>query len=249
MTVPDLRMPALGVAAWAGGLCAMVLPPVLLGAVPCAGLLWGWRRGSRAVLAGALVFTAVAAGAVLRQTQVDRDPVSALAAVGAAVDAELVVTSDPRPTRSGFGDGVVLRGTVVRVTGRGATHALRAPVLVLADESWSGVPLGARVHLTGRLGEPRQEGEPLSAVVSAAGEPEVVAAPDAWWRGAGAVRASLREAVAHRPAAQRALVPALVVGDDAGVAEELAEEFRTTGLTHLLAIEDTTDLDTLRNEV
>ncbi|MEJ7795887.1 MAG: ComEC/Rec2 family competence protein [Nocardioides sp.] len=239
MTVPDLRMPALGLAAWAGGLGAVTLPQVLLAVVPCAGLLLAWRRGSRALLAGVLVFAAVATGAVLRQAQVEGDPVSALAAVGAAVEAELVVTSDPRPTQSGFGDGVVLRGTVVRVNGRGATHELRSPVLVLADESWSGVPLGALVRLTGRLGEPDQHGDPLSAVVSAAGEPEVVAAPDVWWRGAGAVRASLRDAVAHRPDAQRALVPALVVGDDASVDEELAEEFRTTGLTHLLAVSGT----------
>ena len=232
-------MPALGLAGWAGGLSAAMVPPVALGAVPVAALVLAWRRGSRAVLAAALVFVAVAAGALLREAQVEGDPVSELAAVGAAVEAELLVTSDPRPTRSGFGDGVVLRGTVVRVTGRGATHELRSPVLVLADESWSGVPLGARVRLTGRLGEPGPGGEPLAALVSAAGDPEVVAAPDVWWRGAGAVRAALRDTVAHRPDAQRALVPALVVGDDARVDDELAEEFRTTGLTHLLAVSGT----------
>lgn len=232
-------MPTLGLAAWAGGLAAAGLPPAAIGAVPVAGLALAWRRGSRALLAGVLVFAAVAAGSLLRQGQVEADPVSVLAAEGAAVEAELVVTSDPRPTRTGFGDGVVLRGTVVRVTGRGATHELRSPVLVLADESWSGVPLGARVALTGRLFEPDRGGDPLSAVVSASAEPRVVAAPDVWWRGAAAVRASLRDAVAHRPEHQRALVPALVVGDDAEVDEELAEEFRTTGLTHLLAVSGT----------
>ena len=237
--MPDLRMPALGLAAWAGGLGAVALPLVVLGAAPLVGLLLAWRRGSRAVLAGALVFAAVAAGAVLRQAQVEGDPLSALATVGAAVDAELVVTSDPRSMRSGFGEGVVFRGTVTRVTGRGATHELRSPVLVLADESWSDVHLGERVRLTGRLGEPEQRGDPLAAIVSTSGEPKVVAEPGVWWRGAGAVRDSLHDAVADRPAAQRALVPALVVGDDATVDEELAEEFRTTGLTHLLAVSGT----------
>jgi len=76
-------------------------------------------------------------------------------------------------------------------------------------------------------------------VLSARGPPEVVAAPDLWWRGAAAVRASIRDAVAHRPPDQRALVPALVDGDDAGLDEALADDFRTTGLTHLLAVSGT----------
>ena len=232
-------MPALGLAAWAGGLGAVALPPVMVGAAPLAGLLLAWRRGSRTILAGALVFAAVAAGAVLRQAQVEGDPLSALAAVRAAVDAELVVTSDPRSSTSRYGEGVVFRGTVARVTGRGATHDLRSPVLVLGDESFSDVRLGERVRLTGRLSEPDQRGDPLAAIVSTSGEPRVVATPDVWWRGAGAVRESLRDAVADRPDEQRALVPALVVGDDATVDAELAEEFRRTGLTHLLAVSGT----------
>ncbi len=239
MIRPDLRMPALGLAAWAGGLVAAWLPLTGISLVALVGLVVAWRRGSRALLAAVLVFGAVAGGAVLREARVAADPVSALAAVGAAVEAELVVTSDPRPTRSGFGEGVVLRATVVRVTGRGVTHELRSPVLVLAGESWTGVPLGARVRLTGRLSEPEPGGDRLAAVVSASGDPVVVAGPDVWWRAAGAVRASLRESVSELPEERRVLVPALVVGDDAGVDDELAEEFQATGLTHLLAVSGT----------
>jgi competence protein ComEC len=233
-------MPALGVAAWAGGLLAL-LPggvPVALG-LGVAGSAVAWRRGSRALLAAVLVMGAVVVAATLREARVATDPVAVLAQQRAVVEAELVVTSDPRVTRGRFGEGVVLRGTVLRVTGRGATHAVRSPVLVLAGESWGGVPLGARVRLTGRLGVPEPGGDPLAAVVSAAGEPVQVAGPGAWWRAAAAVRGSLRESVAHRPEAQRALVPALVVGDDSGLGEDLAEDFRTTGLTHLLAVSGT----------
>ena len=63
--------------------------------------------------------------------------------------------------------------------------------------------------------------------------------PDVWWDAAAAVRSSVREAVAHRPDAERALVPALVDGDDAEVDAGLADDFRTTGLTHLLAVSGT----------
>ena len=233
-------MPVLGVAAWAGGLLAL-LPggvPVALG-LGVAGSVVAWRRGSRALLAAVLVMGAVVVAATLREARVATDPVASLAQQRAVVQAELVVTSDPRVTRGRFGEGVVLRGTVRRVTGRGATHAVRSPVLVLAGESWGGVPLGARVRLTGRLGVPEPGGDPLAAVVSVAGDPVEVAGPGAWWRAAAAVRGSLRASVAHRPEAQRALVPALVVGDDSGLGEELAEDFRTTGLTHLLAVSGT----------
>ena len=66
-----------------------------------------------------------------------------------------------------------------------------------------------------------------------------VARPDLWWRAAEAVRASLRASVAHRPDDQRALVPALVVGDDSDLDPRLAEDFRATGMTHLLAVSGT----------
>jgi competence protein ComEC len=60
-----------------------------------------------------------------------------------------------------------------------------------------------------------------------------------WWGAADAVRPSLRDSVAHRPDDQRAPVPALVDGDDGGVDPGLADDFRSTGLTHLLAVSGT----------
>jgi competence protein ComEC len=238
-------MPALGLAAWAGALVPALLPPPV--SVPAVGVVvvlaggWGLRRGSRLVVALALVLAAVATATLLRDQRVATDPVTRLAAEHAAVQASLEVTSDPRPVCAGFGDGVMLRGTVREVTGRGTTYDVRAGVLVLAGPGWSDVPLGATVRLTGRLAPPRPgvDAGSLAAVVSASGDPELLARPGVWWRAAAAVRASLRASVAHLPEAPRALVPALVVGDDAAVGEDLAADFRTTGLTHLLAVSGT----------
>jgi competence protein ComEC len=234
---PDLRMPALGLAAWVGGLLADLTGWVVLSVVIVLGLgLAGWR-GSRTVAAGVLVLAAVAGSGLLRAQQVAEDPVARLAAEHAVVTAEVVVTSDPRRVVSRFDGGWLLRASVRQVTGRGTTHTLRSPVLLFADEKWARVPLGARVRLRGRLSPPRT-GE-LAGVVATLGGPQQVSPPDPWWRAADAVRQSLRESVAHLPAAPRALVPALVDGDDAGVDDQLAEEFRRTGLTHLLAVSGT----------
>ncbi len=79
----------------------------------------------------------------------------------------------------------------------------------------------------------------LAALLRATGDAEVLQPPGVWWRAAGAVRQALRDSVRHRPADQRALVPALVAGDDAAVDPALQDAFRTTGLTHLLAVSGT----------
>ena len=230
-------MPALGVAGWTGGLVAAVAGWPVAATLATVGLLFAWRRGSRTVLTGVLVFGAVATSGLLRQAQVVGDPVARLAAERAVVTAEAVVTSDPRPVRGGFGAGVWLRTSVRVVSGRGVTYRLRSPVLVIGDTDWESLPLGARIVMTGRLSEP--DSGDLAAVVYAAGAPDVLQPPGPLWRAAAAVRASLRTSVAHRPEAQRALVPALVVGDDAAVDQALGDDFRATGLTHLLAVSGT----------
>ncbi|MFC7493514.1 MULTISPECIES: ComEC/Rec2 family competence protein [unclassified Nocardioides] len=244
----DLRMLALGAAAWAGaGLARWSgwwLVPV---AIACALVCWPLvrRRRSRAAsrtasrTAGGALLVLVATGTVtlLRLDQVAQGPVHALAADRAAIGVVGTLVSDPRPVAGRYGEAVVTRLEVREVTGRGSSYAVASPVLVIGDADWLEVPLGSRVRASGRLGP--ADDHDLAGVLAARGPPDVVAAPDLWWRGASAVRASIRAAVAHRPADERALVPALVDGDDAGLDEGLAEDFRTAGLTHLLAVSGT----------
>lgn len=233
----------LGAAAWASALAARALGWWVLPAAATLGLLawWGSRaRGSGAVrttAAAVLVLLAVGAVAAARQDQVGRSPVARLAAEGAVARVVGTVTADPRRVAGRFGDVVLVRLDVREVTGRGATYALAAPVLVMAEDDWSDLELGATVSATGRLTP--AEGDDLAALLGARGPPVVADDPDVWWDAAAAVRASIRDSVAHRPDAQRALVPALVDGDDAEVDGGLAEDFRTTGLTHLLAVSGT----------
>jgi competence protein ComEC len=76
-------------------------------------------------------------------------------------------------------------------------------------------------------------------VLSTSSSPDIRAGPDPWWRASARVRAALRESVARLPPDRRALVPALVDGDDTALDPALADDFRTTGLTHLLAVSGT----------
>ncbi|MDN4162835.1 ComEC/Rec2 family competence protein [Nocardioides abyssi] len=237
----DVRMPLLAVAAWLAGLAAAFLPPAALAAAGAAvvgvAVAVARRRGHTTTVASVvLVALAVGGAAGVRAEQVRTNVVADLAAERAAVTVTGTVVADPRPVEGRFADRVLTRMEVREVTGRGTTTRLRTRVLVLGDQPWADVRLGATVRTRGRLDT--AEGGDLAAVVLA-GEPTVLAEPGPWWRGADAVRRSIREAVDHRPPAQAALVPALVTGDDQLLATEVEEDFRTTGLTHLLAVSGT----------
>ncbi len=246
----------LGAAAWTGGLVAALVPAwygagglAAVGAILVLAALvsTAWtavllhRRGSDPhawTLAAALVvLVAVAAVGLLRAEGVSRDPVTGLAAQRAAVSVDLTVLSDPRSVAGRYGEQVLFRGRVEQVTGRGTAFDVRAPVLVVGAASWRDVRLGARVRVSGRLA-PSDE-PALAAVLTVRGTPDLQTAPDVWWRAAERVRASLRASVQGRPADQRALVPALVVGDDAAMDPRLVDDVQTTGLTHLTAVSGT----------
>lgn len=230
-------MPVLAVAGWSGALLGLLAGPWLLGAVVLVALAAALARRSRVGVALVLVLAGVGIGALLRETQTARSPVAELAAERAAASLALTVTSDPRPVSGRYGDQILLRATVREMTARGVTESLGTRVLVLGDDSWRDVALGSTVRTTAVLAP--ADGHGVAALVSARGDPVVLAEPDVWWRGADAVRASLRASVAERPPSQAALVPALVAGDDGGLDPELAEDFRTSGLTHLLAVSGT----------
>jgi competence protein ComEC len=243
-------MPCLGGATWLGAVGGTLAGGATLAAlaagavVVAAGVATFFRRRPPVVrAAAALLLVAVAAGSIaaLRAERVARNPVAALAHDGAAVTVVGTVASDPHTvtgsTPSPAGPLVVWRLTVHRITGRGRTLDLVTPVLVLGRGDDARVPLGATVLLHGTL--VAADDRDVAALLRTSGDPELLEPPGPWWRAAAAVRQALRDSVAHRPAEQRALVPALVDGDDAQVDPTLQDAFRTTGLTHLLAVSGT----------
>ncbi|KRF15416.1 competence protein ComEC [Nocardioides sp. Soil797] len=234
-------MPVAGLAAWAGGLGGLLAPlPAVLGAVLLTLLALRWARSStmrRAVVAWFLVALAVGSCAWLRDLAVRDGPAAELAQTRAAVMVQMTITSDPRRAKGQFATSIIMRASVTQLTSRGASYEVHTPVLVIAEESWAEVALGATMTVRGRLGP--AEGHDVAAVLVPWGGPSVTEEPSALWRGAGAVRGSIRASVGVGPTPARDLVPALVDGDDQGLPEEVQEEFRVSGLTHLLAVSGT----------
>jgi competence protein ComEC len=228
--------------AWLAALLVFAVPVrvVAVALVVAGAWLVGRRRNGRPVATYAgwlLAATAVAASATLQVESVARNPVQELAGQRASVRATVLVRSDPVEGRGRRAPYVHFRATVVDVSARGRRVRLRAPVVVIADPGWSQVRLDSRLRVSGRLD--RSSGPDLAAVLIARGPPVVLASPGWVLSGFDRVRAGVRQAVAAQAPGPRALVPALVDGDDGGLADDVAADFRTTGLTHLLAVSGT----------
>ena len=162
---------------------------------------------------------------------------SQLAERGATVTVVGTVASDPVPLSPARGDQVLWRLQARRVDAGGRTTHLASARAGVRAAPARVVPLGATVRVRG--GWPRRTRGPRRAAF-VHGDAEVLSPPGVWWRGGGAACGRpCGTSVAHRPADQRALVPALVVGDDAGLPPTLEADFRATGLTHLLAVSGT----------
>ncbi|MBC2934153.1 ComEC/Rec2 family competence protein [Nocardioides sp. zg-1228] len=239
--MPDLRAVALGAGAWAGALLVLVLParPALGSVALVTGVLVagvGRRWWSPAWLGPLAALVSVAGVAALHHALVATSPLTALAAEGAVVSVRLELTSDVRVVSGAYGDLQVVRADATQVAGRGTAWTLDAPVVVMAGADWPRLPLGTTLETTARLVAADDD---VAALVRPTGEPRVLDRPGPWWDAAAAVRRSVRDAVSGRGVDARELVPALVVGDDGGLDSDLADDFRTTGLTHLLAVSGT----------
>ncbi|GAA1354249.1 ComEC/Rec2 family competence protein [Streptomyces beijiangensis] len=250
----DYRLVPPALAAWAAAALTVVAPgwwaAAVVAVAACAAgaaLLLRHVPGRATAIAAALLCAAAgAASAGLHGADVHRGPIPGLAGQYAQVDAELTVTSDPRPIRPRVrGDhttdaSVVLGADVTRVrTPGGETSVVRTPVLVIAHAAgWQGLLPSTRLRLTARLAPPLRDGDRIAAVLRVPGDepPRITGAPTALQRTAGDLRAGLRTASRGLAPDARALLPGLVVGDTSRIPPDLEDAFRTTDLTHLLAV-------------
>lgn len=212
---------------------------VSLAAVAATALLWSAAPGrgrSRALALVALCLAAVAASCAWRLADVAASPLVALAEQRQVVDAEVQVVLDARTFERFGSESSVARVRVLRAGVDGRVLQLDDRATMFLDEPAPDLVTGRRVSVRARLGpsERSDEGAVLDVLRRTPSDGAAW-----WWEGSERLRVAIRAAVAHAGPAEAALVPALVAGDDAALPAQVEEEFRRTGLTHLLAVSGT----------
>ncbi len=250
---PDLRLYAWAGGVWLAALLCLAVPAgtgALLAVVAAAALaaLWVLRRARRrpagpgraelwaavatALLAGVVCGAAVTAARVATR---DAPALHRLASERAVVHAELAVSDDPRPLAGAPGQYLIPTRTRWIDAGHQRVTAHVRLLVLGADRSWASLLPGTVVQVDGRLAAARG-GDLTAAVLTVAGAPRVTGAAPWSQRAAGSLRSGLVRACAPLPAGPRGLLPGLVVGDTSRLPAEVADEFRATGLTHLVAV-------------
>ncbi|PSL00966.1 competence protein ComEC [Murinocardiopsis flavida] len=246
----DLRLLGPAVATWLASLAATAAGPgagaamsaLLFGAAAAAvPLLRSPRGGAVAGLLVAALLCAAAASlaAAGRGAAVAGSPVTARAAERGHAELDAVITGDPRsragPPQPGRPE-LVVEARTSRIDVHGERTATRVPVVLLVSGAqWRTLVPSQRVRFSGRL-LPAGDDPLTAALVAVRGPPSHTTAPTPAHTAAAEVRARLRAACTVLPQPERGLVPAFVVGDTSRLPERTAEDFRASGMTHLLTV-------------
>ncbi|WP_373291199.1 ComEC/Rec2 family competence protein [Pilimelia anulata] len=196
----------------------------------------GWCWGALAALAGG---AAVGAGVTaFRVAERDLPIVVDAAAHRERGDVELTVTDDPRRVDDGVGPATLLVPadlTHARLTG-GAVR-LRVAVVVFAQHpAWRDLLPGQRIRAGPVRFDRARGGDLTAATLTTDAAPERLGAAPFVQRAAGRLREGLRAACAPLPDDQGGLLPGLVLGDTSRLPPAVAADFRSTGMTHLVAV-------------
>lgn len=224
-----------GSAAWLvvhGTWLAMAV--AVLGAAAAAVL--GRRQAARPWAVGAICLVAVAASCAWRLTAIEHSPLTELAQQGEIVTLDLEIVRDARAVAWRGDESVVVEVRVRRVVADALDVTLHDRATAFVPGAADELVVGRRLVVRGRLSPSDRTQEAALIHVLRRGEVDRAAW---WWEGSERVREGVRRSVSHLDDEPRALVPALVDGDDTRVSETVAEDFRRSGLTHLMAVSGT----------
>ncbi|ORI17230.1 ComEC/Rec2 family competence protein [Rhodococcus sp. 1168] len=195
------------------------------------------RRVVPGVVAMLALGACFAAAAAIHVGVFETSPVGRAAERQAWVSAAVTVREDPRSSRSAGPETVTVRGELRQVDIAGAPHRVGGRILVIAPaDGWDDLVPGQEVTLRGQLSVP-DRADLTVAVVRVDGPPTSVSKPGFLAAAAGHVRSNLAlVASTSLPPDRGGLLPGLVVGDVSALPEEIANNFRAAGLTHLTAV-------------
>jgi competence protein ComEC len=218
-----------------GSARALVAVAVVLGFVAA------WRRGRAGLVCAVLACSCAATGMTQRALNgLAVSPIGALALERAAVTATLTLIDDPEPGRFDV-------RAMARVSSLGPPHqgGGRRLVIITASHDAGGrlgvLEAGDRVVVRARL-RPLEGYDAryrrrhavarltVREVLSVSGPRSLLP------RVANPIRNTVLAGTRFLPPTERALVSGFLVGDTRGVPRHVTDEFRTAGLSHLLAV-------------
>ncbi|KQV76056.1 hypothetical protein ASC61_14170 [Aeromicrobium sp. Root344] len=238
----DLRMlpPALvawGAAAWLVTVGSYVSVVVAIASIAAAGALARWRPHRGLVwLLTAVCLAAIAVSCAWRLTTIEHSPLTQLARENRLATLDLEVRRDARTFTHHGHESVVVEVLVRRAVSRDADIRTRDHATAFLDGGAKDLVVGRRFAATGRLAPSDDSDEAAVIDVVRRGPADRATW---WWEASERVREGVRQSVTPVGDEPEALVPALVDGDDGRVSDKVEEDFRRSGLTHLMAVSGT----------
>ncbi len=245
MKPQDWRLVPLAVAAWLGSwLGSAGLAPgwalvTSASAALLAVALWAASRKRTWIVLVVVVLIVATSATHLRASTVKNAAPAQLAAKGAAATVVVTMVGDPFIREGRSPPLAVARAELRELHARGATFITRQPVVIFASgslaEEFADAESGGAYEVRGLLA-PAETASPESLIIRARALSEQKTPPGPVDRLVNSLRAGLRDSTALSPPLQAALVPSLVVGDTASITDEMDEQFKTTSLSHLMAV-------------
>ncbi|SBS79438.1 ComEC/Rec2-related protein [uncultured Mycobacterium sp.] len=237
----DVRLVPAALTAWAVTAAGITWTVGPLLAVVCAAVGLGWaaltrwrgearpalRTAAVAVIGASVIGAGFALAATLRSAAVSGHPITQR--FGTVATVGVTPGEDPRPLGSGR---LMFRGTLAELNG----SEMPGSVVVFASmQGFGELMAGQPARFKARITRPTRR-DLTVAVLNATDEPTLGRASPLQ-RAARAIRARFAEVSRGvLPADQAAILPGLVLGDTSTVSASTTAQFRTAGLTHLMAV-------------
>jgi competence protein ComEC len=198
------------------------------------------------ILLGAFLGTSIAA---IRIWPLVSGPIAEASEFKSVVSGIATITSDPVISQSNevtdWSNQRLLRVLlrIDSVTIRGETLDVHSPVLALVSDpdliaaTENALP-GQRIKFSAKLSA-APVGKPFAAYLNLLQVPELVASAPRYQMLSAQLRAGLHKSLRLSPESAQGLVPGLAIGDSSALQPELAEQMKSAGLTHLIAVSGT----------